>query len=76
MQFSIMDQTGHTAEAFDTASKVGLDEAMKRFEELTKNDARKFTAAARRKGERDGTVTRAFDPEAEEIVFFPPLQGG
>ena len=76
MQFSIMDQTGHTAEAFDTANKVGLDEAMKRFEELTKKDQRKFTAAARYGAGKDPTVIKAFDPAATEIVFVPPMQGG
>lgn len=75
MDFSIMDQTGHTAEAFDTANKTELDAAMKRFAELTTGE-RHYTAAAKKAGEKDATVIRAFDPTATEILFIPPLQGG
>lgn len=75
MKFSIMDQTGHSAEQFDTADKTSLEAAMTRFEELTKGE-RKFTAAARKAPGEQATVIRAFDQNADEIVFIPPLQGG
>jgi hypothetical protein len=75
MKFSIMDQTGHSSESFETANKVDLDSAMARFNELMQDD-RRFTAAAKKEGETNATVIRAFDPEAKEIVFVPPLQGG
>jgi hypothetical protein len=68
----IMDHNGDTRHNFDARDADGLLKAEHRFKELT--DAG-YTAAAR---STDGEpfVTRAFDPTAEETLFFPRLVGG
>jgi hypothetical protein len=78
VKFSIMDQTGHSTEQFETANKTTLEAAMARFEELTnpEKDARCFRAAARFEPGGEARLVKAFDPSAVEYVFFPPLQGG
>lgn len=68
----VMDHTGDTRHVFDTTDKVAIDDAEKRFLELT---GAGFTAAART-GDGEATVTRRFDPKAEKTLFFPRLQGG
>ena len=68
----IMDQTGHSTVEFDQADPVALKEAQERFQRLI---AEHYTPAVR--GE-DGkaTVTRTFDPNAQETLFVPQLVGG
>ena len=74
-KLQIMDHSGHTTIEFDEATKVGVSKAMKTFYSLV-ND-KKYTAGVRVKG-GDGAfrVTRKFEPDAEEIIMMPPLQGG
>lgn len=69
----VMDLSGHTTFAFDETNTVELNEAMSRFEMLTKNG---HAAATRKAGERDYTVTKTFDPTADETLFVPAMQGG
>ena len=68
-KLQIMDHTGHTTIPYD---KDKCAEAMEKFDALIKD---KYTAA--KKGE-DGkfTVSRTFDPTAEEVIMIPQLQGG
>jgi hypothetical protein len=67
-----MDHTGDTRYGFDPRNPEALLEAERRFNELTGSG---FTAATRdRAGEP--TLTRRFDPTAEETLFYPRLVGG
>lgn len=68
----VMDHTGDTQHEFDVKDKVSLDEAEKRFKELTGVG---FTAAARTEGGQSRQI-KSFDPTVEETLFFPRLQGG
>jgi len=68
----VMDHSGDTRHYFDVQDKKGLRDAEFRFKALT--DAG-YTAAVRN-AEGDASVTRSFDPNAEETVFFPRLVGG
>ena len=68
----VMDPTGDTRHEFDAADAVAVVEAESRFNQLT---GAGFTAAVRR-GDGRSELLRSFDPAAEEMVFFPRLQGG
>ena len=68
----VMDRTGDTRHNFDPKNANALLEAEERFKELT---GAGFTAAVRT-ATGEASVTRSFDPNAEETVFFPRLVGG
>jgi hypothetical protein len=68
----VMDHTGDTRYNFDAKNAEALLKAQERFKELT---GLGFTAALRT-ASGAATVTRAFDPTAEETLFFPRLVGG
>jgi hypothetical protein len=69
----VMDHTGDTRHHFDAADIEALSKAEERFNHLT---GLGFTAAVRADGSGDVTVTRSFDPNAKETLFFPRLVGG
>lgn len=68
----VMDHTGDSRTYFDAKDVQARANAEARFKKLV---ARGFTAAVRTQA---GEVTRvtAFDPNAEETLFFPRLVGG
>jgi hypothetical protein len=68
----VMDQTGDTRHYFIADDTEALSKAEERFKLLT---AFGFTAAVRDTAGK-ATVTRSFDPMAEEALFFPRLVGG
>jgi hypothetical protein len=68
----VMDRTGDTRHYFDKTDFEALCKAEKRFEKLT---GLGFTAAVR-SASGDVAVTRTFDANAEETLFFPRLVGG
>ena len=68
----VMDQTGDTRHWFDPNDTEALSKAEKRFKSLTNVG---YTAAVRDAAGK-ATVTRSFDPTAEETIFFPRLVGG
>jgi hypothetical protein len=68
----IMDHTGDTRHQFDATDSEALLKAEERFRTLTEVG---FTAAVRTPS-GDVTVTRKFDPTAEETLFYPRLVGG
>jgi hypothetical protein len=68
----VMDATGDTRHEFDPADAAAVAEAENCFRELT---GAGFTAAVRNANGRSELI-RSFDPDAEETVFFPRLQGG
>jgi hypothetical protein len=68
----VMDQTGDTRHYFNADDTKALSKAEERFNLLTTIG---FTAAVR-DAAGEPTVTRSFDPRAEETLFFPRLVGG
>jgi len=68
----VMDRTGDTRHFFDNQNRAELEKAEQRFIELT---GAGFTAAVR-SGPGEQRVIRAFDPTAEETLFYPRLVGG
>jgi hypothetical protein len=68
----VMDQTGDTRHYFNADDTDALSKAEERFKLLTSAG---FTAAVRDVA-GEATVTRSFDPRAEETLFFPRLVGG
>ena len=68
----VMDHSGDTRYDFNTGDAKALLRAGARFKELT---GAGFTAATRN-AFGEPTVTRSFDPTAEETLFFPRLVGG
>jgi hypothetical protein len=68
----VMDQSGDTRHDFDAGDPKALLEAEERFKLLTGSG---FTAAVRN-ASGEPTVTRTFEPTAEETLFYPRLVGG
>jgi hypothetical protein len=68
----VMDHTGDVRHVFDSRDRAAVEEAEKRFAELTGVG---FTAAVRTGGGHQ-RIVRKFDPSAEETLFFPRLVGG
>jgi hypothetical protein len=72
MKFNIMDQSGHSEETFGS-DKLSTEQAMARFAELT---GTKKMRAAVPTGDGTHDLIKTFDPDAEQVVFIPPLVGG
>jgi len=68
----VMDHTGDTRHNFDAKDANAVLKAEERFKKLT---GRGFTAAVR-DASGEVTLTRTFDPNAEETLFLPRLVGG
>ena len=68
----VMDRTGDKRHRFDADDRDAVEEAKKRFMELTSAG---FTAAVRT-GPGEQRIVRSFDPTAEETLFYPRLVGG
>lgn len=68
----VMDHTGDTRHEFDAKDKAAIAAAEVRFKELT---GLGFTAGKRVAGGKT-ELLRKFDATAEEVIFFPRLQGG
>ena len=68
----VMDHTGDSRHVFNPSDSDALARAEERFKELT---GRGFTAAVRT-GSGESRRLQAFDPTAEETLFFPRLVGG
>jgi hypothetical protein len=68
----VMDRAGDTRHRFDADDRAAVEEAKKRFMELTNVG---FTSAVRT-GPGEQRIVRSFDPTAEETLFYPRLVGG
>jgi hypothetical protein len=68
----VLDHQGDSRYEFDANDHDALLKAERRFKDLT---GAGFTAAART-ASGEPTVSRTFDPKAEETLFFPRLVGG
>ena len=72
--FKIMNHMGdETVLEYDRTDKAAVAKAMERFKEIV---AEHHTAASRAGTSGDYTVSRTFDPNAEETVFVRPMVGG
>ena len=69
----VMDSHGDTRHEFDPADLSSLAAAEARFHELT---GKGFRAVALGKDGAPGELVRTFNPQAEETLFIPQLQGG
>jgi hypothetical protein len=68
----VMDHAGDRRDFFNTDDAQALSTAERRFKVLTDSG---FTAAVR-DAAGGVSVTRSFDPKAEETLFFPRIVGG
>ena len=69
----VMDRSGDTRHAFDPNDVGAVGHAERRFRELT---GKGFRAVALGKNAGPATLLRHFDPDAEQTLFIPQLQGG
>ena len=69
----VMDSNGDTRHEFDSADLSSLAAAEARFQTLT---SKGFLAVALGKDGGPSELVRKFDPEAEQTLFIPQLQGG
>lgn len=69
----VMDRSGHSTIEFDEINTVELDEALARFEMLTKSG---YAAATRKTGETGYKVVKKFEDTQDETLFVPQLKGG
>jgi len=68
----VMDRSGDTRHWFNPDDTEAVSKAEERFKSLTADG---YTAAVR-DAVGKATVTRSFNPMAEETLFFPRLVGG
>jgi len=69
----VMDRSGDTRHEFDIADARAVALAEKRFRELT---GKGFRAVALAKDGGPGKLIGKFDPQVEQTLFIPQLQGG
>jgi hypothetical protein len=69
----VMDRSGDTRHEFDVADARAVALAEKRFRELT---SKGFRAVALAKDGGPGSLINKFDPNVEQTLFIPQLQGG
>jgi hypothetical protein len=68
-----MDRSGDTRHEFDSADARAVALAERRFKELT---GKGFRAVALAKDGGPGRLADKFDPQVEQTLFIPQLQGG
>jgi hypothetical protein len=69
----VMDRSGDTRHEFDSADVRSVALAERRFRELT---GKGFRAVALTKDGGPGRLVGRFDPQEEQTLFIPQLQGG
>ena len=69
----VMDHTGDTRHEFDASDAKAVARAEERFRELT---GKGFRAVALGKDGGPGKLVKTFDPQVEQTLFIPQLQGG
>jgi hypothetical protein len=72
-QLKIMDQTGHLNFTWDAEKDDEIEEARKAFDEYRRKG---YSAFRVRKGGERGPRIDSFDPDAEQMIMAPQLQGG
>lgn len=76
MRYHITDHTGHTTLEFCKTDKADMDRAEAKFNELTGLGFR--TAEDKGDGKQDMPPRgeQTFNPDAEDVTFIRPIQGG
>ena len=69
----VMDHTGDTRHHFNSSDSAATTLAATRFQELLN---RGFWAVALAPGGLPGRILRQFEPDVEQTLFIPHLQGG
>ena len=69
----VMDRSGDTRHEFDASDALAIARAEERFQDLT---GKGFRAVALGKEGRPGELLKTFDPNVEQTLFIPQLQGG
>jgi len=69
----VMYRTGDTRHEFDSADSRAVALAEERFRDLT---GKGFRAVALGRDGGPGKLVRKFDPQVEQTLFIPQLQGG
>ena len=69
----VMDHSGDRRHTFDPSSIDSVRRAQRRFDDLT---AKGFRAVALGKFDRPSALQDRFDPDVQETLFVPQLQGG
>ena len=69
----VMDRSGDTRHEFDVTDARAVALAERRFRDLT---GKGFRAVALAKDGGSGRLVDKFDPEVEQTLFIPQLQGG
>jgi hypothetical protein len=69
----VMDRSGDTRHEFDATDARAVGLAERRFKELT---GKGFRAVALAKDGGPGKLVNKFDPQVEQTLFIPQLQGG
>ena len=72
-ELRIMGRKGDTKVSWDPGNQVEVGEAEKSFVAYR---AKGFAAFRTTKGGNKGKQITVFDPNAEEILFVPPIAGG
>lgn len=73
-EMAIMGKEGDTKIMWDKSKRVEVDNAKATFERLVKEGYSVFRVAGK-EGDK-GEQIREFDPDAERLIFVPPLQAG
>ena len=69
----VMDHTGDARHEFDPADATGLMLAERRFRALREQG---YWAVALAPGGQPGRILRQFEPDVDQTLFIPQLQGG
>lgn len=72
--FSVMGEIGDTKHIWDKRKEIEVEAARVLFNSLTKKGYTAYHVTGK-EGEKDKRM-HEFDPEAERMMFVPPVQGG
>lgn len=70
---AVMNMTGDTKTIWDRTKPVEVEDARTQFDRFKAKGYMAYTVEGEGK---KGTVISKFDPDAERIIFAPPMRGG
>lgn len=76
MRYRIPDHSGHETIEFDKANKADMERAEAKFKELTGLGFREAKNLGGGKQKMPTPGDQKFDPNAEDVTFLRPIQGG
>lgn len=74
LEMAVMGKEGDTKHIWDKSKPAEVEAARDLFNSLTKKGYTAYSVAGE-KGDKDKQI-REFDPNAERIIFVPPVQAG